>query len=156
MKQAALAMFDPMLRVVAEQRDAAETPEEVSELLTRMHGAFSVTARRLRCTQSSSARGSGARKRSPATKGSLLSAGARGWVRASGLGGYDRRSRRSQCLRLRALRDRDVQPPRQACESSPRTPGPRQAAAKCLAEDREMAATIDHNWENVLTLTLAG
>lgn len=155
LKAGALAMFDPMLRQVAAERDDAGTSEEVRELLGRMHGAFSghrgetqrhvgLLAERLRQL--------GADPREARIRG--MSFGARAWVRASGLGGTNHGANARNAFVFEHL---EVASLNLLAKLAERTGDDRSAAIaqECLADDREMAATIDRNWTNVLTLALS-
>ncbi len=155
LKAGALAMFDPMLSKVAAERDDLETSEEVRDLLGRMHNAFGdhrkqtnehVRLIAARLEELGSA---------PATRrASALSLGARGWVTVSGIGGPNHGANARNAfvfehLEIASLRLLEELAERQGDHDT------RELAATCVADDVAMAATIDRNWTNVLTLTLA-
>ncbi len=85
----------------------------------------------------------------------MLSAGAKTWVKASGLGSTNHGANARNAFVFEHFEIATFPLLGELAKRSDDAET-EQAAAKCLAEDREMAATIDHNWENVLTLTLAG
>lgn len=149
-------MFDPMLGRVATERDDPATDPETAELLGRMSRAFgghreesAEHVRRL--AERLEALGSGPAK----PRASALSAGAKVWVRASSLGGPNHGSNARNAfvfehLEIASLKLLEQLGDRADDEDSA------ELARFCLAHDEEMAATINRNWTNVLTLTLAG
>lgn len=155
LKSGALAMFDPMLAAVASQRDDQSTSAEVAELLGRMHSAFSNhrnqtaeherrLAARLIELGSSPARG----------RVGAFSAGARAWVRASGLRGQNHGANARNAFVFESLEVASLNLLAQVADRS----GDEKTASlarDCIAEDKEMAETINRNWTNVLTLKLA-
>jgi ferritin-like metal-binding protein YciE len=155
LKAGALAMFDPMLREVAAERDDPETGDEVRDLLGRMHGAFSghraETARHVELLAERLGE-LGAKPRGTRVRG--LSSGARAWVRASGMSGTNHGANARNAFVFEHL---EVASLSLLAELAERTGDEKTAeiAKACLTDDREMAATIDRNWTNVLTLSLS-
>ena len=133
-----------------------ETPEEVSDLLGRCTVCSRGTARRPRhhaelLGQRLQALGAAPARR----KGSVLSAGAKAWVKASGVGGTNHGSNARNAFVFEHFEIATFSLLRELAERA-EDAETEQVAAECLAEDVEMAATINRNWANVLTLTLAG
>ncbi len=156
LKGAALAMFDPMLRRVASERDSPETSAEVAELLTRMHSAFSghrdeTAGHAARLEQRMRQLGG----RTARLRIACLSSGARAWVALSGLGGQNHGANARNAFVFEHLEIASLNLLRELAlrADDDRTA---QLADSCRAADEEMAATINRNWTNVLTLTLAG
>ena len=154
LKRGALRMFDPMLAAVAAERNGGEMAE-VSDLLAKMHHAFSahrdqtagdvsLLESRLRALGSSPARGQ--------VLG--ISAGAAARARVGAIGGQNHGANARDAfvfehleiallalLEQLAIRCGDETTAEAACEAK--------------AHDEAMAGTIDGNWTNVLSLTLA-
>lgn len=155
LKSAALSMFEPMLRVVAAERDSPATDPDVAELLGRMHGVFSrhrdetgEHARRLadRLHELGSA---------PAgTRTHAFSIAAKSWVRANGVGGQNHGSNARNAFVFEHLEIASAKLHEQLAERA-EDPPTAVLARYCLAQDEAMAATINRNWPNVLTLMLA-
>ncbi len=155
-KAGALAMFDPMLARVAAERDDPATEAEVAELLRRMHNAFSghraetaghVERLALRVTELGA---TPSRRRAGS-----FGAGARAWVAASGIGGQNHGANARNAFVFEHV---EIAALKLIAELGDRAGDVETAALArhCLAEDEEMVATINRNWTNVLTLTLAG
>ncbi|MBA2239821.1 MAG: DUF892 family protein [Solirubrobacterales bacterium] len=154
-KSAALAMFDPMLSKVAAERDDPASSAEVAELLGRMHNVFSGH----RAETAEHARRLAARLgdlgSAPAgfrTGG--LSLAAKAWVLANGFGGQDHGANARNAFVFEHLEIASLSLLEQLGERQA-DGGTAELARHCLAQDKEMAATIDRNWTNVLTLSLA-
>jgi len=155
-KTGALTMFDPMLSRVAAERDDPDTSDEVVDLLVRMHSAFSSH----REETAAHVQRVGARllelHSSPAShRASALSFGARAWVAGSGIGGQNHGGNARNAFVFEHYEIASLKLLEQLAErhGDDETLG---LARSCLAEDEAMAATINRNWSNVLTLTLAG
>lgn len=151
LKAGALRMFDPMLAAVAEARDGGAMAE-VADLLGRMHRVFSGhrdetathaarLASRLRELAAGPARG----------KLAGMSAGAT--VRAR-LGGQNYGADARDAFVFEHLEIATLHLLEQVAERA-RDPQTAELARSCRAEDEEMAAAINRNWTNVLSLTLA-
>ena len=154
LKAGALRMFDPMLAAVAAERDG-DAMAEVADLLGRMHGVFSahrdVTARhagslaeRLAQLGSRPARG----------KLAGMSAGATARARLGGLRGQDYGANARDAFVFEHLEIPALHLLEQVAERA-QDALTAQLARACRADDEEMAATINRNWANVLSLTLA-
>ncbi|MGI8800686.1 MAG: DUF892 family protein [Solirubrobacteraceae bacterium] len=154
LKAGALRMFDPMLAAVAAERSAPRM-RDVGDLLERMHRVFSahrqetaahveVLEGRLRALDREPSRG----------RVAGMSVGATARARIGAVGGQNHGANARDafvfehleiaCLALLeelALRSDDAQTAA--------------AAHDCRVQDELMAATINRNWTNVLTLMLA-
>ena len=155
LKAGALAMFEPMLSKVAAERDDPETSEEVRELLGRMHGAFGdhrdQTTEHVRLLAARLAE----LDSTPATRRArAFGIGARGWVTVNGIGGQNHGANARNAfvfehLEIASLRLLEELAERNGDHET------HELAGVCIADDVAMAATINRNWTNVLTLTLA-
>lgn len=156
LKVGALAMFDPMLRKVAAERDSSETPEHVAELLGRMHNAFGShreeTVRHVAGLEETIQTLGG---RPAVARATGLRYGARSWVTVNGVGGQNHGANARNAFVFEHL---EIASLRILGELASRADDEPTAAmvASCLADDEEMAATIGRNWANVTTLMLAG
>ena len=152
-KAGALAMFDPMLIEVLNERDDPSTPAEISELLGRMHGAFSNHREqsaehvRLLSERLGELGASPAKRRAGA-----FALGARTWVRANRIGGQNHGANARNAF---VFEHYEIASSRLLEQLGERIGDQRtvEVARLCLADDQEMAATIDRNWTNVLTLS---
>jgi ferritin-like metal-binding protein YciE len=151
LKAGALHMFDPMLAAVAAARDG-EGMDEVTDLLGRMHGVFSlhreVTAGHA-AKLAALLRGRGAGP----SRGRLAAMSAGAMARAR-LGGENYGASARDAFVFEHLEIATLHLLEQLAERAqdPETAG---LARACRAADEEMAATINRNWTNVLSLTLA-
>ena len=155
LKAASLAMFDPMLAQVAAERDASGTPDEIVELLGRMHGVFSNHRAETASHAVELRRRVEALGGTPASRrASALGAGARTWLAASGLGGQNYGSKARDAFVFEHF---EIATLKLISELAERCGDgdTREVVDLCVAQDQEMAATIDRNWTNVLTLSLA-
>lgn len=150
LKAGALRMFDPMLTAVAEARDDGRLAE-VHDLLARMHTVFGEH----REATSDHAAKLGARLgdlgAGPA-KGRLtgISAGAK--ARAL-LGGKNYGANARDAFVFEHLEIATLHLLEQVAERA-RDSATAALARDCRAADEDMAATINRNWTNVLSLTL--
>jgi len=154
LKAGALRMFDPMLSAVADARDG-DAMAEVSDLLAKMHGVFNghreVTANHAgKLASRLGELGAG-----PA-RGKLagMSAGATARARLGGLGGQNYGANARDAFVFEHLEIATLHLLEQVAERA-QDPVTADLARGCRAEDEEMAATINRNWTNVLSLTLA-
>ena len=154
LKRGALRMFDPMLAAVAAERDG-DHMTEVAGLLAKMHRAFSahreqtaehvlILDARLLALGSSPARG----------RILGMSAGAAARARLGAIGGQNHGANARDAfvfehleIALLALLEQLAERTGDAATAD--------AARQCKAQDETMATTIDGNWTNVLSLTLA-
>ncbi len=147
-------MFDPMLAAVAAERDG-DTMAEVSDLLAKMHRAFSahrdqtaghVSAleSRLRALGSTPARG----------RVLAVSTGAAARARVGAIGGQNHGANARDAFVFEHLEIALLALLEQlAIRCGDETTA--EVARECKAHDEAMAVTIDGNWTNVLSLTLA-
>lgn len=154
LKAGALRMFDPMLAAVARERDEGRLAE-VTDLLGRMHGVFSghrersadhVARLQARLTALG---GSPSRRRVTG-----MSAGATARARLGAIGGQNHGANARDAFVFEHLEIASLQ----LLEQLATRAGDHETAelARDLrAEDEEMAATINRNWTNVLSLMLA-
>ncbi len=154
LKGGALRMFDPMLAAVAEAHGEPRMAE-VADLLGKMHGVFSghrdekashaqALASRLRELGAGPAR--------PRLAG--MSAGATMRARLGGIGGQNHEANARDAFVFEHLEIATLHMLEQLAE---RAQDERTAALArdCRAADEEMASTINRNWVNVTSLTLA-
>lgn len=156
MKKGALKMFAPMLATVALERDDPATSAEVSELLGRMHDAFSGHYEETKAQVDRFEARLRALGSAPAgATAAALGLGARGWVKAGSLGGTNHGANARNAFVFEHLEISSLKLLEQLAERAEDAETAALAAA-CCTEDEAMAATIDRNWTNVLTLSLAG
>lgn len=147
-------MFDPMLAAVAAARDD-EGMSEVADLLGRMHGVFSrhreetanhagKLAARLAALGAGPGRG----------RVAAMSAGAAGRARLGAIGGQNYGANARDAFVFEHVEIANLhllaQLARRAGDDETA-----EVADACRAEDENQAATINRNWTNVLSLTLA-
>ena len=148
-------MFDPMLTEVATERDDHSTPEEVVELLGRMHGAFSAhrdqTAQHI---ERLAARLLALGSRPASRRAGSFGFGARAWVAANGIGGQNHGANARNAFVFEHYEIASLKLLEQLADRTD-DDSTLTLVRDCLADDEEMAANIDRNWTNVLTLTLA-
>lgn len=154
LKRGALRMFDPMLTAVAAERDGGEMGE-VSDLLAKMHRAFSahrdqtaghvsMLESRLRALGSTPAR----------RRVWGVSTGAAARARLGAIGGQNHGANARDAFVFEHLEIALLALLEQlAIRCGDETTA--EAARECKAHDEAMAVTIDGNWSNVLSLTLA-
>jgi len=154
LKRGALRMFDPMLAAVAAERDGGEMVE-VSDLLAKMHRAFSahrdqtaghvsMLEARLRSLGSTPAR----------RRVWGVSTGAAARARLGAIGGQNHGANARDAFVFEHLEIALLALLEQlAIRCGDETTA--EAARECKAQDEAMAVTIDGNWSNVLSLTLA-
>lgn len=154
LKRGALRMFDPMLAAVAAERDGGEMIE-VSDLLAKMHRAFSAhrdqTAGHVSMLESRlRALGS-----TPARRRVFgVSAGAAARARLGAIGGQNHGANARDAFVFEHLEIAVLALLEQlAIRCGDETTA--EVARECKAHDEGMAVTIDGNWTNVLSLTLA-
>ena len=154
LKRGALRMFDPMLAAVAAERDGDDMPEVV-DLLTRMHRAFSahrmqtaehvsILEARLRALASAPARG----------RLLVMSAGAIARARLGAIGGQNHGANARDAFVFEHLEIAALSQIEQRAERTGDLPTA-DAARECRTQDENLAATINGNWTNVLSLNLA-
>ncbi len=148
-------MFDSMLAEVAAERDDRGTPEEVAELLARMHGAFSGhRAETAQHVQRLGARLLGLGGAPASRRAGSFGWGARAWVAANRIGGQNHGANARNAFVFEHYEIAGLKLLEQLAERG----GDRSTLAlvrDCMDDDEEMAATIGRNWTNVLTLALA-
>ena len=154
LKRGALRMFDPMLAAVAAERDG-DAVTEVTDLLAKMHRAF--TAHRMQTAEHVSILGARLRALgSTPARGQVLgvSAGAAARAHLGAIGGQNHGANARDAfvfehleIALLALLEQLADRTGDAATVD--------AARQCKAQDEAMAATINGNWTNVLSLTLA-
>jgi len=154
LKAGALRMFDPMLAAVAAERDG-DAMAEVADLLGRMHGVFgahrdATAAHAARLAERLAQLGSRPARRKLAG----MSAGATARARLGGLGGQDHGANARDAFVFEHLEIAALHLLEQVAERA-QDALTAQLARDCRADDEAMAATIDRNWTNVLSLTLA-
>jgi len=154
LKAGALRMFDPMLAAV-DREQRSPRMADVSDLLRRMHGVFSAhreeTAAHVKALES--------RLRSldrQTSRGRVLgmSAGAGARARIGAIGGQNHGANARDAFIFEHLEIASLA----LLEQLALRAGDEETAAAardCLGQDEAMAATINRNWPNVLTLTLA-
>ena len=153
-KAGALRMFDPMLAAVAAERDGDEMGD-VSDLLARMHGNFSehreVTANHAgKLAARLEALGAGpSRARTTTVSAGAAARAGLGKLRGQNYGAAARDAFVFEHLEIATLRLLEELAERSGDSETA------EIARRCRADDESMAATIDRNWNNVLTLTLA-
>ena len=155
LKAGALSMFDPLLRRVAAAREADETPSEVAELLGRMHERFSEhRAETAAHAAELASRVEQLGGDSTRARIAVLGTGARAWVALGDIGGQNYGANARNAFVFEHL---EIASLKMLCELAQRADDRSTAelAQRCLEQDQEMAATIDRNWPNVVTLALA-
>jgi ferritin-like metal-binding protein YciE len=154
LKAGALRMFDPMLAAVAAERDGSGLPD-VTDLLARMHGVFS--GHREVTAQHASALSARLRELgAPVARGRVagMSAGASARARLGALGGQNHGANARDAFVFEHLEIATLHLLEQIAERAGDATTAR-LARDCRAQDEDMAATINRNWTNVLSLTLA-
>lgn len=154
-KEGALAMFDPMLRRVAAERDSPHSPDEVVELLGKMHGAFTghreeTATHALELSARIEGLGAGISK----GRMGALTAGARAWISIGSLGGTNHGANARNAFVFEHFEIASLRLLAELAKRAEDEPTV-ELVERCIADDEEMAATINRNWTNVLTLTLA-
>lgn len=154
LKTGALRMFDPMLTAVAAERDGARMAE-VTDLLGRMHGVFSAHRAQTADHAGQLAARLAALDARPA-RGRLagMSVGATARARLGAVGGQNHGANARDAFVFEHLEIATLHLLEQLAERTGDAETARVASA-CRAEDEEQAATINRNWANVLSLTLA-
>ena len=154
LKAGALRMFDPMLAAVAAAREDAKMAE-VSDLLERMHGVFSGHREETASTRATArvaparARGRTGARQAGRHVGRRDGAGAAGRVGGQNHGANARDAFVFEHLEIATLHLLEQLAERAQDEPTAAL------ARECRAADEEMAATINRNWVNVTTLSLA-
>ena len=154
LKRGALRMFDPMLAAVAAERDGDDMTEVV-DLLAKMHRAFtahraqtaehvSILEARLRALSSAPARG----------RVLAISAGAIARARLGAIGGQNHGANARDAFVFEHLEIASLSLLEQLAERTGDV-ATADAARECRTQDESMATTINGNWTNVLSLTLA-
>ena len=154
LKAGALRMFDPMLATVSRARED-QALAEVADLLGRMHGNFSrhrdATAGHagtlaVRLTELGA--------KPSRTKGAAVGAGSAVRARAGALGGMDFGAAARDAFVFEHL---EIAQAHLLEQLATRTGDEITAGVACTirGSDEEMAAIINRNWANVLSLTLA-
>ncbi|MCP9490736.1 MAG: DUF892 family protein [Solirubrobacteraceae bacterium MAG38_C4-C5] len=154
LKAGALRMFDPMLASVASARDD-DALNEVSDLLGRMHGVFGAhreatanDAGKLAVRLTVLGAGRSRAKTAAVGAGSAVRA------RAGALGGMDFGAAARDAFVFEHLEIAQANLLEQVATRAG-DEATAQVAREIRASDQDMAATIDRNWTNVLTLALA-
>ena len=154
LKAAALRMFDPMLVAIDASREGDEL-HEVSDLLGKMHGAFSghraTTAHHV---ADLAARIDALGGRSARVRAQALGAGAALRGRLAARGGMNFGAAASEAFVFEHL---EIAQAHLLEQLATRAGDEITAGVACTirGSDEEMAAIINRNWANVLSLTLA-
>ncbi len=154
LKDGALRMFDPMLTTVAKARDSDELAE-VSDLLGKMHGVFTRHREATADHAGLLAARLGALGAKPSrAKASAVGAGSAVRARAGAVGGMNFGAAARDAFVFEHLEIAQAHLLEQLAErvGDAETAG---LARQIREADEEQAATINRNWTNVLTLTLA-
>jgi ferritin-like metal-binding protein YciE len=154
LKAGALRMFDPMLAAVAAERDGGRLPE-VTDLLTRMHKAFSMHREQTADHADRLAARLGSLGAGPA-RGRVagMAAGSAARARLGAIGGQNHGANARDAFVFEHLEIANLHLLEQLAERAG-DGETAQAARDCRADDEEQAATIERNFTNVLTLMLA-
>ncbi|MEJ7782404.1 MAG: hypothetical protein WKF99_07520 [Solirubrobacteraceae bacterium] len=154
LKAGALRMFDPMLVAVAAARDGDEM-HEVSDLLGKMHGAFSghraTTAHHV---ADLAARIDALGGRSARVRAQALGAGAALRGRLAARGGMNFGAAASEAFVFEHLEIAQAHLIEQLAQRIG-DGATADLAREIRCQDEEMAATVGRNWTNVLSLALA-
>ncbi len=154
LKRGALRMFDPMLAAVAAERDGGEM-DEVTDLLAKMHRAFSAHRDQTAADVSMLESRLRALGSSPARRRVLgVSTGAAARARLGAIGGQNHGANARDAFVFEHLEIALLALLEQlAIRCGDETTA--EVARESKAHDEAMAVTIDGNWTNVLSLTLA-
>lgn len=155
LKTGALKMFDPMLAAVAKARDSDPKMAEVSDLLGRMHGAFS--AHRQNTAENAELLGArivalGDKPSAPLTQ--MFSVGSMARAHLGGIGGQSFGANARDAFVFEHLEIAQANLLAQLADRA-QDPETAQLARKCIEDDTNQREIINRNWVNVLSLQLA-